>query len=104
MRNLESARSPPAFFRAPGTLRLTRIDREQVPSRNGRVGPALGGGEKAAPASDTELGRKRVVGCGAVRLCTLVVGWHGEAERLRESLERRRRQFFGGFCHPLEFP
>lgn len=68
------------------------------------MGPALGGGEKAAPASDAELGRKRVVGCGAIRLCTLAVGWLGEAETLWESPERRRCQFFGGFCHPLEFP
>lgn len=43
VRNLESRRFLWAFFHAPGTLRLDRIDREQVRPRNGRVGRGLRG-------------------------------------------------------------
>lgn len=43
VRNLESPSSLGAFFHAPGTLRLNRIDREQVPSQERKGGPRAWG-------------------------------------------------------------
>lgn len=56
VRNLESPRSLGVFFRAPGTLRLNWIDREQVRSQERKGGPrAQGAGERAGPVLDALL-------------------------------------------------
>lgn len=53
VRNVESPCSLRAFFHAPGTLRLNRIDREQVPSQERKGGPrALGAGKRVEPVLD----------------------------------------------------
>lgn len=65
------------------------------PGTEGWAQDSEGGEEGGACSGRFELGWKPEWGCGAVRLCTLLAGWHGDAEIVGDSLEMLPRRDFG---------